>query len=395
MPDAALSVLLLAFAVNVVVWGWVAIGWRRMADGLLEDGLAPLDPDEAPPPAPNIPLSVVVAARDEAARLPELLRALRRQTHHGPDGKPAFEVVVVDDRSSDGTGALAERTAAAWAATSGPDLRVVRLEEGAAASLPPKKRALAAGIAQARHARLALTDADTIPPPTWLATLARTAAPEDADDGAVLVGFAPYAKAPGWLNRFVRYETLQTAALAAAGIGHGRPWHATGRNLSYMRATFEDAGGFSAAAASLSGDDDLFVQHAARFADVRYVPDAAAHVPSPAPATWGAFWRQRRRHASAGAHYPPAVLAALGLLHASALVLWLGAPVLYLTAGRPAGWGLVALHLLVQRAALAPAMAAFEAGGDVRLAQPLLDLAGTLYQGVAAVLGLLPAPKRW
>ncbi len=123
MPDAPLLVLLLAFAVNVVVWGWVAVGWRRTSDGLLEDGLAPLDPDEPAPPVPHVPLSVVVAARDEAARLPDLLRALRRQTHHGPGGKPAFEVVVVDDRSSDATGALVERTAAAWAATGGPELR--------------------------------------------------------------------------------------------------------------------------------------------------------------------------------------------------------------------------------------------------------------------------------
>ena len=85
----------------------------------------------------------------------------------------------------------------------------------------------------------------------------------------------------------------------------------------------------------------------------------------------------------------------LGTLHGSAAVLWLGAPLLHVVTGQPVGWGLVALHLLVQRAALAPALDAFGAGGDVRLAQPLLDLAGTLYQGAAAVLGLLPAPRRW
>ena len=395
VPDALTSALLVAFAVNVVVWGWVAVGWRRMADGLVEDGLGPLDADVPAPRVPDVPMSVVIAARDEAQRLPELLRALRRQTHRGRDGTPAFEVVVVDDRSTDGTGALAGRTAAAWAATGGPDLRVVRLEEDAAATLPPKKRALTAGIAASRYARLALTDADTAPPPTWLATLARYAVPDGADDGAVLVGFAPYATQPGWLNRFVRYETLQTAALAAAGIGWGRPWHATGRSLSYTRALFAQVGGFAPSAASLSGDDDLFVQHAARFAEIRYVPDAAAHVPSPAPATWGAFWRQRRRHASAGAHYPAPVLAALGALHASALVLWLGAPILHLTTGRPTGWGFVALHLLMQRAALAPAMDAFGASGDLRLAQPLMDLAGTLYQLAAAILGILPTPRRW
>ena len=393
MPDVLLPALVAAFAANVLAWAWVAVGWRRMADATRDAGL--VDDDAAA--RPEIHVSVVVAARDEAERLPALLAALRRQTHRDASGRPAFEVVVVDDRSADGTAALAERTAAAWAATGGPDLRVVRIPADAAPVAAPKKRALAAGIAAARHDRLALTDADTDPPATWLATLARHAAPDGADDGAVLVGFAPLVRRPGALNLFVRYETLHTAALAAAGVGWNRPWQATGRNLSYPRALFERVGGFAGAAGALSGDDDLFVQHVARerAGEVRYVADAAAHVPSEAAAGWGAFVRQRRRHASAGAHYAPGVLAGLGVLHGSALVLWLGAPLLHATAGAPTGWGLVALHLLVQRAALGPAFDALSAASDLRLAQPLLDLAGTLYQAAAAVAGALPAPRRW
>ena len=383
-----LALLLAAFAANVLAWGWVAVGWRRMADALDADDLLPRDAPRAE--APPVRLSVVVAARNEQRRLPVLLRALRRQTHRAA-GEARFEVVVVDDRSTDGTAALLAKTAAAWAATGGPSLRVVRID--GASEMPPKKRALAAGIAAARHARLVLTDADTDPPAAWLTTLARFAAPNGQDDGAVLVGFGPYARRPGWINRFVRYETIQTAALAAAGVGWGRPWQAVGRNLSYPRALFERLGGFDSA--SLSGDDDLLVQRASGEAEVRYVVDEAAFVPSEAPDSWAAFWRQRRRHASAGAHYAPGVLAGLGVLHVSALVLWLGAPAYHLATGQPTGWGLVALHLLVQRAALGPAFDALGAGGDVRLAQPLLDLLGTLYQAAAAVLGALPAPRRW
>ena len=397
MTDVLFPALVAAFAVNVLAWGWVALGWRRMADALDEDGLEPRDADDPPEPRPDLALSVVVAARDEAARLPALLRALRGQTHRGPDGRPAYEVVVVDDRSADGTGALVERTAAAWAATGGPDLRLVRIAPDADPVAAPKKRAVAAGIAAVRHARIALTDADTEPPAAWLATLACYAAPSGEDDGAVLIGFSPYVRRPGALNAFVRYETLQTAALAAAGVGWGRPWQAVGRNLSYPADLFARVGGFEASSASLSGDDDLFVQHVARerAAGVRYVLGAGAHVPSEAVAGWGAFWQQRRRHASAGAHYAPGVLAGLGALHASALVLWLGAPLLHAATGAPTGWGLVALHLLVQRAALGPAFEAFGAASDLRLAQPLLDLASTLYQAVAGVLGLFPAPRRW
>ena len=393
MPDVLLPALVAAFAANVLAWGWVAVGWRRMADATLDAGLA----DDAAAARPDTPVSVVVAARDEAGRLPTLLAALRRQTHRDAAGRWAFEVVVVDDRSADDTAALVERTAAAWTATAGPDLRLVRVPPDAAPVAAPKKRALAAGIAAARHDRLALTDADTDPPPAWLATLARHAAPGGTDDGAVLVGFAPVVRRPGALNRFVRYETLHTAALAAAGVGWGRPWQAVGRNLSYSRALFERLGGFASGAGSLSGDDDLFVQHVAkqRAADVRYVADALAHVPSEAAASWGAFVRQRRRHASAGAHYAPGALAGLAVLHGSALVLWLGAPLLHVAAGVPTGWGLLALHLLVQRAALGPAFDALGAASDLRLAQPLLDLAGTLYQAAAAVAGALPAPRRW
>ncbi|HEX8297824.1 MAG TPA: glycosyltransferase, partial [Rubricoccaceae bacterium] len=144
MADALLPALVAAFVANTLAWAWVAVGWRRMADGLADRGLADdgvvEDSPAAPSPekdagapaqdAPSLPaapvlMSVVVAARDEAARLPVLLRALRQQTHRDAAGRALFEIVVVDDRSSDATAALVERTAAGWTATTDPPLRLV------------------------------------------------------------------------------------------------------------------------------------------------------------------------------------------------------------------------------------------------------------------------------
>lgn len=358
-----LLVFAAALAVQLGYWLLLKMGLGRVKAAQENAGPGGLSP---------APLSVVVAARNEAERLPALLDALAAQTH------PHWEVVIVDDASEDATAALVEARAA-----EDPRFRLVR-----AAEPHGKKNALALGIAAAHHARLAFTDADCVPPPGWLAVLARHAgrAPE-----AVLVGYGPLRGRPGALGAFVRYETLVTALLAAAAVGLGRPFLAVGRNLSYPRALFERIGGFEHSRRSLSGDDDLLVQEVARTgaAPVRYVLDPAAFVPSEAPPTWRAWARQKLRHTSAGRFYRRGAQAHLALFHASNLAVWL-APVFL-------GWtgaGLLAARFLGQRLVLGEAARAFGEEG-LMPAQPLLDLGYLLYNSLLAPLGTLRVPRRW
>ncbi len=81
----------------------------------------------SPPALPRI--SVVIAVRDEILALPALIRDLGRQDHRTFVGSPAFDVVVVDDRSTDGSGSAA-RTAADEAGIGGVTA-VVRRQAGA------------------------------------------------------------------------------------------------------------------------------------------------------------------------------------------------------------------------------------------------------------------------
>ena len=371
-----LAVALAALAVQLLAWAWIAAGLNHVRDAQPEPGA----------PTPPRPLSIVVAAHNEESRLPALLDALEQQTH------PAFEVIVVDDRSTDGTAALVEQRARAWAAEGGRDLRLVTVspDEPEAAGRPPKKHALTRGIEAARHDRLALTDADTTPPPTWLSFFgleSQEPGTDAPDDGAVLVGYGPLVGGQGIGGLFVRYETVLTAVLTAAAVGHGRAYMAVGRNLSYPRALPARLGGF---AGGLSGDDDLLVQAAAAAGvPVRYVLDRAAFVPSAAPPGVRAWLRQKRRHASAGRRYPVAVLAALGLFHASALALWLAPLALGWTGG-----ALLAARLLVQRGALRRVFSDFDAL-DLSFPHPFLDLLYALYNVLFSILGALPDPRRW
>ncbi len=128
-------------ATAVAVVGLVRMGWaaRRF--------LAP-DPTAAP-----ISVRVIVPARDEADVITGCVDAALSQ---------ATEVVVVDDGSSDATGA---RAAAAGAV-------VMRLEDNPAAGWLGKPRACLAGAEGASTEWLAFVDADVVLSPGSLATMA-------------------------------------------------------------------------------------------------------------------------------------------------------------------------------------------------------------------------------
>src|SRR3954452_12468363 len=107
-------------------------------------------------PAPSDPaLSVVVATRNRADRLPRLVRALEAQ-----EGAPPFELVVIDDASTDATSTVLAQLAAS------SSMRIVahRLvdQRGPAA-------ARNAGWRSARGELVAFTDDDCEPQPGWLA----------------------------------------------------------------------------------------------------------------------------------------------------------------------------------------------------------------------------------
>lgn len=377
--------LLLFFGTSLFVqaayWGALHVGFERERRSSRSKDQTSRSKDQTSEAANRTsedvpPLSVVVAARNERERLPGLLRALARQTH------PRFEVVIADDASTDGTPELVR----AWSRAH-PN---VRLSEAAPGERTGKKHALSRSIAAARHEHLALTDADCAPPPGWLSALARRYAAEP-DVRALFIGYAPYRKGRGPLNTLARYETFVTGFLTAAATGLGRPYMAVGRNLSYSKTLFRDAGGFERHAYLLSGDDDLLVQDVARrrAGGARALLDPGTFVPSDAPASWRAWLRQKRRHLSDGRVYPPALQFHLALFHATGTLLWL-APAL-------AGWrgaGLLAARLWMQQAALRRA-AGVLGEADLLPYQPLLELGYALYNGILAPLSMARELQRW
>jgi glycosyltransferase involved in cell wall biosynthesis len=267
-------------------------------------------------------LSVLVAARDEAAALPHLLAALRRQTL----APQQFEVLLADDHSADGTAVLV-RAAAQQLPFS---LRLISLPPGATG----KKAALAAAEAQARAPWVVCTDADCRPAPGWLAAYAGLLA---SQPGLHFIS-GPVRLTPGgaWFDGVLRLEFAGLVGVGGACIARGRPTMCNGANLAYRRATFHEVGGYADNAGLASGDDEFLLHkiHQRYPAGVRFLARPGAVVATPAPATLRALLRQRVRWASKWPHYRSAAPRQLALLVLGAnMALALG---LALAVARPA-----------------------------------------------------------
>ena len=357
-----------ALAIECLYVAVLLRGLRRAADNE-----SPVHDSRTPDALP--PMSVVVAAHNEASTIAPLLSALAEQTH------PEVEVVLVNDASTDGTEAILRN----WAGES--DHRRVVSTTGSGS--PNKKKAVARGVSDASHNLIAFTDADCAPPPSWCEALARRHAEEEAP--TVLVGYSPFRRASGLLNRWSRYETMLTEAFTAAAAALGRPYMAVGRNLSTHRTVYEAVHGQASGTELLSGDDDLFVQavHRTNAAPVVPAMDPDTFVPTEAPSSWRSWIRQKRRHVSAGRAYDPAAAFHLTLYHGSHIALWC-APLVLGTLGV----GLLATRLLVHSLVTSRAAELFNEP-DLAAFFPIGDAFLALYHVLLVPLGLLRPPSSW
>lgn len=185
-------------------------------------------------PLPDLPLprlSIVIAARDEADTLEPALRSLLAQDY------PGLELVLVDDRSADGTGALMDKLAAA-----DPRLTVVHVTELPAGWLG-KVNALRRGYERSRGEYVLFTDADIHYAPGALRAALALAAAEKLDHLALL----PRLACRGFIHRaFMQAATLSLIRLTGGKRGltaSKRPLGIGAFNL-VQRAAFDATEGF-------------------------------------------------------------------------------------------------------------------------------------------------------
>jgi cellulose synthase/poly-beta-1,6-N-acetylglucosamine synthase-like glycosyltransferase len=242
----------------------------------------------------NLRFSVVIAARNEEKNIAACLAGVLNQTV-GPE---RYEVILVDDRSTDATAAVALETAKRFS-----NLSVVSVSE-IPAGISPKKHAVLQGIKQAKNEIIVFTDADCRVPPAWLESMDNYFGP----DTGLVQGITAYEYVPGMNRLFFGLQALDFcshAVVSAAAIGAGLPLNSNANNLAFRKKAFDDAEGYGADATVVSGDDDMLLQRLWRKTPwkVRYMADAAGAVRTLPTQTFRGVFEQRKRWGSKTVHY--------------------------------------------------------------------------------------------
>ena len=269
----------------IVVYG-ILILW-------FADGLQHHDKKEEQLNIDAMPLvSVIVSARNEEKNIPQLISALNQQSypHH------LYEILVANDRSSDGTAKLLQKLAHHQS-----NLTVETIKE-TPLGWSPKKWALSQIIERARGEILIQTDADCIPTSKWIETIV-----QEFDDPSVgfVSGPAPLTNHKGYIDNLFEMESLAQDVFSAGALSHGFALSCTGRNIAFRKSAYEEISGYEDIQNFQSGDDDLLLQKVATQTKwkVKFSLEKNSIVESPPPKSIVQFVRQRLRFASKGLSY--------------------------------------------------------------------------------------------
>lgn len=229
-------------------------------------------------------ISIVIPTHNRIDLLRRCLAAATSQDYTG------YEVIVVDDASSDGTGTMVQQEF--------PQVRYLRQETNRGPAAARNR-----GIHEAAGEIVAFTDDDCLVPPDFLSRLA---------DGyrryPVAVGVGGYLEAPAEVlqrNPFAQLEAHVTHQLYRAGaepyLG-GFECPAGGTNsMSYRREVLLGVNGFDESFPVAAGEDaDLKWRVVEAGGRLLYLPIKVVHLQ---PYTFKRFWQQQHTRGRGAVHF--------------------------------------------------------------------------------------------
>lgn len=245
-------------------------------------------------------VTILIAARNEEERISLTIEDVLAQDYP----KHLFEVIIVDDHSTDNTAAIISSYA-------NRGVRLLQLQEARALN-SYKKKAIAEAIKLSTGELMVATDADCRMGPAWLSSIVGYY----KTNNLVMVS-SPVT----YFEERSLFELMQTLefgyliGIGAAFIGNGRASTCNGANFAYRKDVFYEVGGFAGIDDLASGDDELLLQKVAERYPGRigFLKQTEAVVYTHAKHTLQEFMQQRRRWASKSTKYKDKKVVVFGL----------------------------------------------------------------------------------
>jgi cellulose synthase/poly-beta-1,6-N-acetylglucosamine synthase-like glycosyltransferase len=237
-------------------------------------------------------ITVLIPVRNEAANIVNLLTDLSSQTY--PIDR--FEVIVIDDSSTDGT----SKQIIEYLSESS-NVKIIELPE-IHPNVSPKKRALKEGIGESKGELILTTDGDCRLGKRWIETFVSFYVSNDVKFISAGVFFKTDNKI---LNKIFQLEVLTLVGTGAASLKLGYPNMCNGANVAYTKEVFFEVEGFKGNENIASGDDEFLMHKVySKYPEqVMFLKDANAYVSTSPPESLKHFYYQRKRWASKWDNY--------------------------------------------------------------------------------------------
>src|SRR5690606_13147806 len=232
---------------------------------------------------------VIVCAKNEAENIRDFLPILATQDY------PDYEVIIIDDASSDETRDIMEDFERQYA-----HVRLVKVQNNEA-FWANKKFALTLGIKAAKKEYLLFTDSDCYPASKdWITQMSS----QFTMSKTIILGYGAYEKVKNsFLNKIIRFDEMLTATQYFAWAKLGMPFMGEGRNMAYKKEEFFKVNGFIEHMNIRSGEDALFINEAANKKNIAvcYTQDSFTY--SKAKKTFKQWFAQKKRQVFVARHF--------------------------------------------------------------------------------------------
>jgi len=256
---------------------------------------------------PSTHVSVIIACRNEQNKLPSLLACLSAQDYPGE----LYEVIIVDDNSTDKTFEIASEQSLA--------VRLIVLRNQGNG----KKEAIRTGVNSSAGRLIITTDADCITGKNWIKTIASFFEKNNPDMIICPVQLTGSRSFFGW---FQELEFLSLQGVTAGSAMAGNAIMCNGANLAFTRDTYLKH--MENLQFDLNTGDDVFLLHSLKRqtgSKIMWLESRDAIVTTSSSPTLKTFLLQRKRWISKWSGYSDRFTILTGILTFTAILLQIAA----------------------------------------------------------------------